>query len=238
MKMNFDEFAPLFGPWADLFRPFIESEEMFNIYERLKQDGRLVVPTWDNTYRSFLKSSPHNIQVVWYLMDPYDRRYRDGKNQATGIPMDSSNSPDGKLQPSLVKFYEGIEKDTKIKPVDTPNLEYLLSQGVLLLNTDLTTKVNKTGSHEGLWEPFQKYFLEEIMSKQTGIVYILSGNTSLNMEKYISPLGNYILKTEHPANAERRKREWKTENIFNNINKLVKYPIIWNSGDYDDNPPF
>ena len=121
---------------------------------------------------------------------------------------------------------------------DTPNLEYLLSQGVLLLNTDLTTKVNKTGSHEGLWEPFQKYFLEEIMSKQTGIVYILSGNTSLNMEKYISPLGNYILKIEHPANAERRKREWKTENIFNNINKLVKYPIIWNSGDYDDNPPF
>jgi uracil DNA glycosylase len=135
-------------------------------------------------------------------MDPYCRRYRDGKLQATGIPMDCSNSPDGKLQPSLTKFYDTMSKELGHKVQYSPSLKYLLEQGCMLLNSDLTVKLNKTQSHEGLWRPFMKYFFEEILTSYPGMIYVLAGKASQALERYINPLGNYIFKVEHPAAEE------------------------------------
>lgn len=69
--MDFNEFAPLFGPWADRFKPFIESQEMFNIYQRLKADSQKekVVPSSENVFRAFQTSSPNNLRVIIYAMD-------------------------------------------------------------------------------------------------------------------------------------------------------------------------
>lgn len=67
--MEYETFAGLFGPWADMFRPFIEGEEMFKIYQKLKEGKEIIVPSWDNTYRAFAKTHPDTLKVVWYLMD-------------------------------------------------------------------------------------------------------------------------------------------------------------------------
>lgn len=239
-KLEFDDFAGYFGLWADLFRPFIESKEMYDIYQKLKSDGSKehIVPSSDSTFRVFGMSNPADIKSVWYLMDPYPRRYRNKANQANGIAMDCSNSPDGKIQPSLELFYEGIQADTGKSTERSPSLDYLVKQGVLLLNTDLTCKLNKTGSHKRVWEPFQKFFLENIMSKYTGVVYVLSGESSERMERYIYPVNNYILKVEHPMAAGHRNMSWNHKNVFTTTNKLLtenkKTPIIWNRNDFEE----
>lgn len=255
MKLNFDDFAADFGPWADDFRPMIESKEMYDIYQRIKsdayveKDGKLyrrefIVPASDKTFRAFATTFPENLKSIWYLMDPYPRRYKGGIDQATGIAMDCSNSPDGKLQPSLEKFYESMSQDIGHEVERSTNLEYLHSQGVMLLNTDLTCKLNKTGSHEKLWDPFQKFFLEEIMAKRTGLIYVLAGKVSQRMERYIQPLGNYIFKIEHPAAASHKNSVWDCQKIFTKTNKILKENtgkiIHWDKRDWDkeNQPPF
>lgn len=243
MKMEFDEFAPLFGPWADIFRPFIESEDMFNIYQKIKDEvfnkKRIVVPKYDNVFKVFQKSSPHNVKSVWYLMDPYPRRYKDKNNQATGIAMDCSNSPDDTIQPSLETFYQSVDKYLGRRVEHRKSLQYLLDQGILLLNTDLTVRLNATGSHKGLWEKFQKFFLEQVMWSKPGIVYILSGEVSNSMEKYINPLGNHILKIEHPSFAARQQRDWNNKNLFKTMDTLSG-KTYWDPAEYDkiSKPPF
>lgn len=246
--MDYNEFAPLFGAWAEKFKPFIESKDMDDIYKTLKEDAfelkdgvyyrkEFICPASDDTFRVFKESKPENVKSIWYLMDPYPRRYKDKTFQATGIAMDCRNSPDKVMQPSLEKFYDALDKDLDTKVRRDLSLQYLAEQGVLLLNTDLTCKLNKTGSHEGLWDKFQKFFLEEIMYGTTGIVYVLAGKVSHKMEKYINPLGNYIFKIEHPAAAAHKNTDWNCENIFKKTNKILyqnnKMHIFWNSKDWE-----
>ena len=219
--LDFKTFEPKLGKWAPRFKPFIESKEMWDILQKLKSEGKVVVPKSSDTFRAFSTTDPDNLKVIFYLMDPYPRQYKDGTLQANGIAMDCSNSPDGKLQPSLIKWYDAIDKELGREVKRSPSLEYLHEQGVMLLNTDLTCKLNKTQSHEGLWEPFQKYFLEEVVGSDTQIIYVLCGKASHKMEKYINPFCR-IIKLAYPAAAEYSKGEWDSKGVFNQINSILK----------------
>lgn len=238
--LDYNDFAGKFGAWAELMRPFVEGDKMSKIYQRLKEDSKkeLILPDSDNTFKVWGGSHPDNIKTIWYLMDPYPRRYKNKVPQATGIAMDCSNSPDGKMQPSLEIFYDAIDKEYSTKVERSLSLDYLLQQGVMLTNTDLTCKLNKTASHEKLWEPFQQYFLENIMGSKGGIVYVLAGKASHRMEKFINPLGNYILKVEHPAAAAHKNTDWECQHVFTRINKLLKEngkeSIMWNKADWEE----
>jgi uracil-DNA glycosylase len=245
-KMNYKDFEPLFGEWANKFKPFIESEQMYNIYQKLKSDGEkeVIVPYPENVFRAFQMTSPRDVKSVWYMMDPYPRRYKNKVPQSTGIAMDCSNSPDDKIQPSLEKFYESMSLDIGHKVERSKSLDYLAEQGVMLLNTDLTCKLNKTESHARVWEPFQKYFLEEVMRSYTGIIYVISGKTSKRMERYIYPISNYIFRMDHPVSASYQDTTWDCKNVFTKINKILKENngshIYWDKKEWDDysEPPF
>lgn len=244
-KLKYETFEPLFGEWAPKFKPFIEGPEMWDIYQKLKADGQkeTIVPKSSDTFRAFRTTSPADLKVIFYLMDPYPRKYKDGTFQATGIAMDCSNSPDKKLQPSLINWYSAIENEYQTEVEYSPSLEYLHEQGVMLLNTDLTCKLNKTESHKGLWEPFQKFFLQEILGSDTSIIYVLCGKSSLKMEKYINPFCK-VFKLSHPAAAAHTHTDWDSKGVFGTINKIIKdnngYKIHWDKRSWDryKEPPF
>jgi len=243
--IKFEKVRDKFGLWADKLRPFIEGEQMWKIFQKIREDNILetIVPKSSDTFRAFLTTDPNNLSAVFYLMDPYPRRYKEGLYQATGIAMSCDNSPTGKLQPSLSLFYESIEKDLKRKIAKPLSLEYLHQQGIMMLNTDLTCKLNKTESHKGLWEPFQKYILEEVLGADTHIIYILCGKASRRMERYINPFCK-IFKLEHPASASHHHTDWEHEGIFNKINAILgddnRQEIFWDKEEWVDysTPPF
>lgn len=237
--LDFETFRPKLGKWADKFKPFIESKEMWDIMQKVKQDAlrEKIVPKSSDTFRAFATTDPKDIKVIFYLMDPYPRKYKDGTFQATGIAMDCTNSPDRKIQPSLEKWYDGMDNELGIKVERTPDLSYLHEQGVMLLNTDLTCKLNKTQSHMGLWQPFQKYFLEEVVGSDTQIIYVLCGKASLRLEKYINPFC-HIFKTDHPAAASHTHTDWDSKGVFKKINRILKennnFEILWNKREWDE----
>lgn len=245
-KLDYEDFKGLLGGWSEQFKPFIEGKEMWDLYQKIKADAKydMIVPRSEQVFRAFETCRPENLKVIFYLQDPYPRLYRDKKPQATGIAMDCSNSAEGKIQPSLEKWYDRMDEDLDKKVERSPYLDYLHTQGVMLLNTDLTCKVNKTGSHSRYWEAFQKFFLEEVLRDKFGIIYVLCGKESQQLERYIQPLGNHILFREHPAAASHSHRDWEHQGIFNLINRILsdnkQWEILWDKRDWDlyAEPPF
>lgn len=244
-KLNWEVFAPKFGQWAHYFEPlFGDTMIMEEIYKELKEQsrsGEIICPDPVNTFRSFETMDPRLLRVVFVLLDPYPS-LKGNIKIANGIAMDCSNTKI--LQPSLDKFYGGIEEsycdgEMCLDMIKHYSLDYLYNQGVMLFNSALTVPKMKTGAHTELWAPFMQYFYTEVMDKFTGMIYVLCGKESQKMKKWINPLGNYIIEVEHPSFAARQYRKWEHKGLFKQIDYILKHnnneKINWV---LDANPPF
>jgi uracil-DNA glycosylase len=129
-----------------------------------------------------------------------------------------------KLQPSLLKFYEALEKELfdglNLKYVKNPDVSYLAKQGVLMLNAGLTVEMNKAGSHNKIWEPFMKHLFENILS-YTGVPFIFLGKDASYYERYVPPF-TWSFTLSHPASAAYKQSDWDTEGVFGKVNKILK----------------
>jgi uracil DNA glycosylase len=56
-----------------------------------------------------------------------------------------------------------------------PDLTRWSNQGILLLNTALTTTVGKIGQHYVIWKPFMAYIFDHLTWNNSGLVYIYMG---------------------------------------------------------------
>jgi uracil-DNA glycosylase len=246
--MQWDKFASLFHEsWHNKIKPFIESEKCDKIYAFLKyegQRGKKIAPSSMHTFRAFLETPYDEVKVVLLSYCPY-HTFIQGVSVADGLAF--SCGVTNKLQPSLEKFYEGVECDLNkclnLNYTKNPDLTYLAKQGVLLFNCALTVEANKAGSHQTIWEPFTKYVLEECLA-YTGIPIVFIGKDAQRYRKYVTPLTHgYIFEVEHPAYAARTEAIWETEGVFSKINTLIRqsngFEINWLNEQKDgDEVPF
>lgn len=84
-KLDFDQFVPKLGTWADYLKPVFESEEMFNLYQEFKQCKETITPKSSDLFK-FLEYCPKdNLKLIVIGMDSYPGRYYKSKEfQATG----------------------------------------------------------------------------------------------------------------------------------------------------------
>ena len=108
--MNWDKFKENFHEsWHLKMQPFIESEACDKIYAYLKKEsqrGKSIAPLSINVYRCFMETPLDEVKVVMLGMCPY-HSLKQGFPVADGLLMGCSTT--GLLQPSLEKFYQGIE---------------------------------------------------------------------------------------------------------------------------------
>jgi uracil-DNA glycosylase len=245
-KLNLETFKNKFDEeWWKRLKPFFETEEAFKIYEYLKQISRKgvqILPESSKTFEAFGLCNYENLKIVIIGIEPYAMVI--GKQPvANGLSFDCSNTQ--KLQPSLQYFWEAVSNNFEDITDFTPNLDWIAEQGVLLLNSSLTVEKNKIGSHldidgKSLWEPFMKFLFTEALFNNTGLIFVLMGKEGQKLEKYISPLGNYILKTQHPSFAARNQNDdWNADNVFKKANNIiaanngVEFCIEWNKEKYE-----
>jgi uracil DNA glycosylase len=239
--MNFDKFKECFHEsWHNKIQPFIESEECDKIYAYLKKEvrrGKQIAPLSSNIYRCFLETPLTDLKVIMVGMCPY-HTLRNGSPVADGLLMGCSST--GILQPSLEQFYGGVEIELynglNLHYTKNPDVSYLAKQGVLMFNAALSTEINKAGSHTSLWEPFVKYFFEDVVGTE-GAPIILLGKEASKCKKYIQPF-KWVFEISHPASASYKGLEWDTEGTFGKVNKILKdnnnHSITW----LDEEPPF
>lgn len=209
-----------FGDWMKV----IDKKEFNSI---LRKAGYLykiksLCPEQKDVFKAFNLCKYEDCKCVFIGMDPYNDLY-ENKPRATGILFgNNKNVIDSKLSPSLK-----IIKDSCINLhiphnciIFDPSLESWAKQGILMLNSSLTVETGKAGSHTMLWRPFISGFLERFSQINTGIVYVLFGNTAHTLKPYIGRY-NDVLEIEHPAYYARIHKEMPSE-LFYRINSILK----------------
>ena len=209
--MTIDDY---FGDWMKV----LDRNETMKIMGWLKNINQSTLcPNIKDVFKAF-KLCPYNkCRVVFLSQDPYPQR-----GVAQGVLFgNSSDTPENKLSPSLQIIKESVinfEIPHNLITFD-PTLESWAKQGILMINSALTTEVGKTGVHMIMWRPFMASFLRKMSTINTGIIYVLFGSQAQVLEPYISA-NNYVLKIEHPAYFARVKKKMPND-IWRVINKLL-----------------
>ena len=209
--MTIDDY---FGDWMKV----LDRNETMKIMGWLRTVNKeTLCPNIKDVFKAF-KLCPYNkCRVIFVGQDPYPQR-----GVAQGVLFgNSSDTPENKLSPSLQIIKESVinfEIPHNLITFD-PTLESWAKQGILMINSALTTEVGKTGVHMMMWRPFMISFLRKMSTINTGIIYVLFGSQAQVLEPYINA-NNYVLKIEHPAYFARVKKKMPND-IWRVINKLL-----------------
>ncbi len=216
--------------WAVKLRGFIQSSDFDKILEALlkeRDEGKRFTPPLKYTFRAFEECPLDDLKVVIIGQDPYPHfGVADGLAFSCGLT--------GKPQPSLRNVFEAIEQTVyqEYPSHQDPDLSRWAQQGVLLLNTALTTQVDKVGTHYDIWKDFIAYVLDMLSLTNSGLIFILLGAKAQELEAVIGQ-SHYVLKASHPASAAYTKTTWDCNDVFNKVNEILEknngpeYKIEW-----------
>ena len=209
--MTIDEY---FGDWMKV----LDRNETMKIMGWLRTVNKeTLCPNIKDVFKAF-KLCPYNkCRVIFVGQDPYPQR-----GVAQGVLFgNSSDTPENKLSPSLQIIKESVinfEIPHNLITFD-PTLESWAKQGILMINSALTTEIDKVGIHMMKWRPFMIAFLKQMSMINPGIIYVLFGSQAQILEPYISK-NNYVLKIEHPAYFARTNKKMPYH-IWKDINKIL-----------------
>lgn len=215
--------------WARVLRGFIYSKEFDDIITKLARqsmDGKRFTPTMKNWFRAFEECPITNLKVVIVGQDPYP-----GYMQADGIAFSLSQTIE--MQPSLEYMLGAVNKTVYngVKASRDMDLKRWSNQGVLLLNTALTTVVGKIGQHYLIWRPFIAYLFDYLSWHYPGLVYIYMGKKAEEWSDCVND-NNYKFFVSHPASASyNNQAEWDSKDVFVKTKEILKknynFDIEW-----------
>ena len=204
-----------FGDWMKV----LDRKETVKIMNWLKTtDSSTLCPSIKNVFKAFKLCSYNECKVIFIGQDPFPQ-----KGVAQGILFgNSSNTPEDKLSPSLKVVKESVINFDIPHNLITfdPTLESWAKQGILMLNSALTTEVGKVGIHTLKWRPFIGSFLKNMSEKNPGIIYVFFGSQAKSLNTYINNNNNYKLFIEHPAYYARLNKRMPSD-IWYTVKKLV-----------------
>ena len=215
--------------WGKVFKQYIfsiEFEKILNDLYEISNNGEKFTPTLKDLFRAFEECSYDELKLVIVGQDPYP-----GIGVADGISFSCSNT--GKLQPSLRYIFDEINRtvyaDNQV--CTDVDLKRWSNQGILMLNTSLTTEVGKIGQHYDLWKGFTSYLFDYLNHNKKELVYIYMGKKAQEWADYVND-DNHKIFTSHPASAAyNRQKEWNSDNAFIKAQQFVaektNYIIKW-----------
>lgn len=215
--------------WAVKLRGFIYSSDFDNIIKqlaRLSLDGKRFTPKLSQMFKAFEECPVDELKVVIIGQDPYPQF-----GVADGIAFSCGNTREAET--SLKFMLEEINRHVyKGHPGSLdPDLTRWSNQGVLMLNTALSTTVGKIGQHYSIWQPFMAYLFDYLTWNVNGLVYIYMGKEAKTWSDAVNE-NNYKFYVSHPASAAYAgDKSWDSQNVFNEVNKLLEKTkntkIIW-----------
>jgi uracil-DNA glycosylase len=215
--------------WHRVLKGFIYSSDFDNIIISLakqSRDGKRFTPTMKNWFKAFEECPYDQLKVVMVGQDPYSVI-----NQADGMAFSLKNSD--YIQPSLEYMFNAINKTVynHQNQCNNKDLTRWANQGVLLLNTALTTNIGKTGQHFLIWKPFIAYLFDWLSWNCPGLVYIYIGKKANEWSDCVND-NNYKFYATDPTSAVYLKLpEWDSKNVFIETKNILmnnyNFDIVW-----------
>lgn len=173
---------------------------LMNGIESDRLEGKLVLPfPMHSVYRALELCPLDRVKVVIIGESPYPR-LRD----ATGVAFSVSNTSD--VPKSLLNMFKELKLDMGIDNLSKGygDLSFWATQGVLLLNSVLTTNEGEANAHRGFgWEIFTNKVIEAVCKRKQSTVFLLMGkDAQLKKEvilKHSLVKKTVIIETAHPS---------------------------------------
>jgi uracil-DNA glycosylase len=175
---------------AEFEKPYWSELQQFVYQERRRVT---VYPPHDEVFAALHLTPYAKVKAVILGQDPYH-----GRGQAHGLCF--SVRPGVTLPPSLQNIYKELEQDLGYPPAKHGCLDHWARQGVLLLNTSLTVRAGRAGSHQGRgWEIFTDEVLRVVNEKQERVVFILWGAAARKKKVLVDQSRHVVIESAHPS---------------------------------------
>ena len=204
--------------WKIHLQEELDKDYFFNLSNRVKQEysNYTCFPPIDNIFDSLNFCVLSKLKVVIIGQDPYHQ-----ESLANGLSF--SVSKDVKIPSSLKNIFKELNSDINKPMPNNGDLTYLSKQGVLLLNSCLSVRINSPGSHYNFgWEIFTDKIISIISKKKNNVVFLLWGNKSISKSKLIDTNKHLILTSGHPSPLSANRGYWFGNRHFSKTNEYLK----------------
>jgi uracil-DNA glycosylase len=222
----FDKLIP--SGWGQKLKPFIFSGDFDNILmhlHRLSIQNKKFTPTIKDLFRAFEECPYDKLKIIMVGQEPYLNI-----GSSDGLAFSCSNNH--RIETSLKFILDEVNKTVyngHAVSID-PDLKRWSNQGILLLNTSLTSQICKSGQHYEIWKPFMAYLFDLLNHNKNELIYLYIGKKA---QKWVDSIDNgYKFLVTHPINpASLNTRRWNSNDVFLKTQLLVKEhyntDIIW-----------
>ena len=202
-----------FGDWLKI----IDVPSLNKVLPYLKDlySNKECTPEYKDIFKAFTLLKFKDLKVVFLGQDPYPQ-----KGVATGILF--GNKEGTSLSPSLDVIIDACKRayNPDLPAKFDCTMESYGRQGILLLNSALTTEVNNIGAHVMLWRNFISKTLQNCSKMETGLIYVLFGKQAQSFKKFINEKFNHIIEVNHPAYYARNNEDMPSD-LFKQIDKIL-----------------
>jgi uracil-DNA glycosylase len=211
--------------------------------------GESITPPRHEIFEAFYATPLPNVRVVIIGQDPYTGVTRiGGENYPIACGLSFSARRGAPIPPSLGNVFKELRNTIPGFNYHDGDLSPWTQQGVLLLNRSLTVSRgdnSKSGGHNGIWDPFVKEALCEVVRQRPNVLFVLWGRKAQTFVSSLSVNVKYILKAGHPSPINRSRVGGESDgssflgcNHFAKINAFLAYeaekkteyessPIVW-----------
>jgi len=199
----------------DIIDQFIHNEFNVILDTLITQvnNGKRFTPKIKYLFNAFEQCIHNDLKVVMMAQNPYTEI-----NVADGINFSSSLT--NEEMPALKYIFDELERTVDPEYNRDPDLKRWANQGVLLLNSALTTNLNHIDTHYDLWKPFTIKILNYLNHNFKNLIVVLFGQKAEEWEIYLN--NHHVIKALHPVSAKYVSHIWDSKDLFNRINKKLK----------------
>jgi uracil-DNA glycosylase len=186
--------------WQELLGDYFESADWYSLEQNLQAalNADVVRPEPQNFFKALKLCPVDSVKVVILGQDPY---HSPGLAQGLAFSIPAQIAVNSREFPSSLR---NIGKALALEGFGSlPNgdLHNWAKQGVLLLNTALSVKLNEAGSHTGLgWKSLIDHLISALSKTRPNLVWMLWGGHAQSklplIESGQEPL---ILQSSHPS---------------------------------------
>lgn len=198
---------------------------------RQAANANALCPPLASVWRAFELTAPSEVRVVLLGQDPYH-----GVGQAHGLAF-SVADPTLSAPPSLRNMFKERASDLQLDETRATDLSDWAEQGVLMLNTSLTTELGTAGAHQHLgWELLIQTVLLNLMQSHEALVWMLWGRPAQTLHAALlrkhgqSRPMDTLIASPHPSPLAAYRGFWGSK-PFSRANEALQSrgerPIRW-----------
>ena len=208
--------------WDDILKDEFKKEYYLELRQFLKNEymSTVVYPDMYDIFNALKSTAYSDVKAVILGQDPYHE-----PGQAHGLCFSVKEGIDP--PPSLVNIFKELKSDLGIDPPPHGCLQQWADRGVLLLNSVLTVRAGKAGSHRNRgWEIFTDRVISLLGQREKPMVFILWGNYARSKKQLVDQSWHLVIESVHPSPLS-ASRGFFGGRYFSRTNAFLDEPIDW-----------